>query len=123
MSRASSRCSRARAMRCARSASSCPFPDRGPHTASWARTPVQAMSRRMTRTMRVNDERSHLPVQRELSLTEVVSHVLDRGAVISGDVMISVAGIDLVYLGLQVVLTSVETARERGQRLTADPYE
>jgi len=73
--------------------------------------------------MRVNDERSHLPVQRELSLTEVVSHVLDRGAVISGDVMISVAGIDLVYLGLQVVLTSVETARERGQRLTADPYE
>lgn len=68
-------------------------------------------------------ERSNVPVHEQLSLTEIVSHVLDRGAVISGDVMISVAGIDLVYLGLQVVLTSVETAREKGRRLTADPYE
>jgi hypothetical protein len=31
--------------------------------------------------------------------------------VIVGEVMISVADIDLVYLGLQVILTSVETAR------------
>ncbi|MFH0784474.1 MAG: gas vesicle protein GvpJ [Pseudomonadota bacterium] len=28
-----------------------------------------------------------------------------------GDVMISVADIDLIYLSLQVILTSVETAR------------
>jgi hypothetical protein len=35
--------------------------------------------------------------------------------VIVGEVMISVADIDLVYLGLQVILTSVETARrEKG---------
>ena len=49
----------------------------------------------------------------QLTLVEIVNRVLDRGAVISGDVMISVAGVDLVYLGLQVILTSVETARDR----------
>lgn len=71
----------------------------------------------------MTDDRRDLPAHGDLSLTEIVSHVLDRGAVIRGDVMISVAGIDLVYLGLQVVLTSVETAREKGRHLTADPYE
>ena len=55
--------------------------------------------------------RDELTVHEQLTLSEIVSRVLDRGAVISGDVMIRVAGIDLVYLGLQVVLTSVETAR------------
>lgn len=49
----------------------------------------------------------------ELSLSELVNRVLDRGAVISGDVIISVGGVDLVYLGLRVVLTSVETMRDR----------
>lgn len=46
-----------------------------------------------------------------ISLCEVLDRVLNKGAVIVGDVMISVADIDLVYLGLQVILTSVETAR------------
>ncbi|MGH7445049.1 MAG: gas vesicle protein [Longimicrobiales bacterium] len=52
-------------------------------------------------------------LEEQLTLAEIVNRVLDRGAVSSGDVMISVAGVDLVYLGLQVVLTSVETARGR----------
>jgi hypothetical protein len=50
----------------------------------------------------------------QLVLAELVNRVLDRGAVITGEVLISVAGVDLVYLGLQVVLTSVETARAYG---------
>lgn len=49
----------------------------------------------------------------ELSLAEVVNRVLDKGAVISGDVIISVAGVDLVYLGLKVLLSSVESMRDR----------
>jgi len=58
------------------------------------------------------DENKHI------SLCEVLDRVLNKGAVIVGDVMISVADIDLVYLGLQVILTSVETARrEEGQVL------
>ena len=52
--------------------------------------------------------------QNDLSLVELVNRVLDRGAVISGDVIISVAGVDLVYVGLRVLLASVESmiARE-----------
>jgi hypothetical protein len=57
--------------------------------------------------------------EEELSLVELVNRVLDRGAVISGDVTISVAGIDLVYVGLRVLLASVESmvARENTGRL------
>lgn len=56
----------------------------------------------------------------QLQLLELVNRVLDRGAVISGEVMISIAGVDLVYVGLQLVLTSVETARERHITATGD---
>jgi hypothetical protein len=50
------------------------------------------------------------------SLVDLINRVLDRGVVITGDVTISVAGVDLVYLGLSAVLTSVATARERMDR-------
>lgn len=51
--------------------------------------------------------RSELPD--DIALVEVVNRVLDRGVTITGDVVIGVAGVDLVYLGLQLVLSSVET--------------
>jgi hypothetical protein len=56
-------------------------------------------------------EDSEDALAREITLSELVSRVLDRGVVISGEVVISVAGIDLVYLGLRAVLSSVETLR------------
>jgi|GEM_PF-769517 len=46
-----------------------------------------------------------------LSLCEALDRVLNKGAVVTGEVIISVADIDLIYLGLKVLLTSVETAR------------
>lgn len=48
---------------------------------------------------------------REVSLCEVLDRVLNKGVVVAGEIVISVADIDLIYLGLQLVLTSVETAR------------
>ena len=51
-----------------------------------------------------------------VSLCEVLDRVLNKGAVVVGEVTISVADVDLVYLGLQLVLTSIETARESLQR-------
>jgi hypothetical protein len=48
----------------------------------------------------------------ELSLLDTIDHVLNRGLVISGDVTISVADIELIYVGLNVVLGSVETITE-----------
>jgi hypothetical protein len=51
-------------------------------------------------------------VDRPVALSEVLDRVLTKGAVVAGEIVISVAGIDLVYLGLNVVLTSVDTARK-----------
>jgi hypothetical protein len=48
-----------------------------------------------------------------VSLCECLDRVLNKGVVVVGEVVLSVADIDLVYLGLQLVLTSVETARQR----------
>lgn len=48
-----------------------------------------------------------------LVLSELLNHVLDKGLVISGDVTISVADIDLLRVGLSVYLTSVETVEAR----------
>lgn len=45
----------------------------------------------------------------ELSLLETLDHVLDRGLVIAGEVTIAVADIDLIYLGLNLLLGSVES--------------
>lgn len=56
----------------------------------------------------------------DLHLAELVNRVLDRGALISGEITISVAGIDLVYVGLQLVIAAAETAKDRpglGRRL------
>ena len=52
------------------------------------------------------DESEHV------SLCEALDRILNKGAVVVGEVTISIANIDLVYLGLQVILTSIETARE-----------
>ena len=44
----------------------------------------------------------------EFSILELADRLLHRGVVIAGEATISVAGVDLIYLGLNVVLTAVE---------------
>ncbi|MGH9523435.1 MAG: gas vesicle protein [Terriglobales bacterium] len=48
--------------------------------------------------------------ENDYSLLDILDHVLNAGVVIHGSVVISLGGVDLVYLGLNAVLTSVETA-------------
>jgi hypothetical protein len=48
----------------------------------------------------------------ELSLLETLDHVLNRGLVIAGEITISVADIDLIFVGLNVLVSSVEAAQE-----------
>ena len=63
------------------------------------------------------DEEFELDEDAELSLLETLDHVLDRGLVIAGEVTIAVADVDLVYLGLNLLLGSVETVdRVLGER-------
>jgi hypothetical protein len=48
----------------------------------------------------------------ELSLLETLDHVLNRGLVIAGEITIAVADVDLIFVGLNVLVSSVETANE-----------
>ncbi len=48
----------------------------------------------------------------DLSLLETLDHVLNRGLVIAGEITIAVADVDLIFVGLNVLVSSVETANE-----------
>lgn len=61
--------------------------------------------------------------QEHVSLCEILDRVLNKGVVIMGEVTISVADIDLIYLGLQLVLTSVETGRKLARSTGAGEME
>lgn len=49
---------------------------------------------------------------KDVTLLEILDRVLDKGVAISGDMVISVADVDLIYLGLKVLLSSVETMEQ-----------
>ena len=54
-------------------------------------------------------------LQKEATLLDLVDRLLDKGVVLTGDVTLSVADVDLVYVGLRVLISSVEAAqRQRG---------
>ncbi len=47
-----------------------------------------------------------------VTLVDALDKVLEKGAVINGDMVIRVADVDLVFLGLRLILTSVSKAEE-----------
>ncbi len=51
------------------------------------------------------DEAEHL------SLCEALDRILNKGAVVTGDLTISVADIDLIYVGLRVLISSANALR------------
>lgn len=71
---------------------------------------------------------SNLPIELEppddalraepaISLCDTLDRILAKGISARGEITISVAGIDLLYVGLGAILASVEAARDA--RLTA----
>jgi hypothetical protein len=54
------------------------------------------------------------PLQQQVTLIELVDRVLNKGVVLSGDITLSVADVDLVYVGLRVLLASVSTLDRLG---------
>ena len=56
----------------------------------------------------------------DVSLLETLNHVLSRGLVIAGEITISVADIDLIFVGLNVLVSSVETAHEVLRKRTSE---
>ena len=63
---------------------------------------------------------AHRPLfkpEEPVTLCEVLDRVLNKGAVIHGDITVSVADVDLLYVGLRLIVTSIETAMREGVRL------
>ena len=46
----------------------------------------------------------------DIPLLELLDRALEKGVYVWGDVTLSVADVDLVYLGLKLLLSSVDTA-------------
>ena len=61
--------------------------------------------------------RDEIGRQREVALVDLVDRLLAGGVVLGGDVTLSIADVDLVYVGLRALITSVATADEMGLSL------
>jgi hypothetical protein len=51
-------------------------------------------------------------VAERLALVDAVDHLLNRGVVLTGETTLSLAGVDLVYLGLNLLVASVQTLEQ-----------
>ncbi len=49
---------------------------------------------------------------KDITILELLDRVLTKGVILTGDLVISVADIDLVYLGVKLMLSSVETMEQ-----------
>ena len=52
-------------------------------------------------------------LKHDVTLVELVDRVLNKGVVLSGEIVLSVADVDLVYVGLRVLLSSVSALEEQ----------
>jgi len=50
--------------------------------------------------------------EKEVTLLDLLDRILNKGVILWGDITLSVADVDLVYLGLKVLLASVQTAEQ-----------
>lgn len=60
-------------------------------------------------------------IAQRVALVDVVSGLLDKGTVISGQATVSVAGVDLVHVALNLLVSSVETLRQSNPMRTESP--
>jgi len=52
---------------------------------------------------------------RDVALVDLVDRLLGGGVEIAGDITLAVAGVDLVHVSLRALVSSVETARPKGE--------
>lgn len=53
----------------------------------------------------------------DIALIDLLDRLLGGGVVLAGDITLAVADIDLVYVGLRALISSVDTAERQGVRL------
>jgi len=56
-----------------------------------------------------------------VTLVDALDKVLEKGAVINGEMVIRVADVDLVFLGLRLILTSISRAEELSGKSFGNP--
>lgn len=54
------------------------------------------------------------PEEKNVTLLDLLDRILDRGVVLTGDLTISVADVDLIVLSLRVLLASVDRLEQVG---------
>ena len=52
--------------------------------------------------------------QQDIALIDLLDRLLDGGVVLAGDITLAVADIDLVYVGLRALISSVAAAEREG---------
>ena len=55
----------------------------------------------------------HDDLRHRITLVELVDRVLTKGVVLTGDITLAVANVDLVYVGLRLLVASAATLEER----------
>ena len=70
----------------------------------------------------VTADRSASLLGRQVSLVEVLDRVLNKGAVVVGGITVSVADIPLLYVGLNLIIASVETLKKQRTKTFSVPF-
>jgi hypothetical protein len=55
-------------------------------------------------------EQVHLFHNKEMTLLDLLDGIIDTGVVVSGEIIISVANIDLIVVDLKLLISSIESA-------------
>ena len=58
----------------------------------------------------VTMEQVHLFQNKEMTLLDLLDGIIDTGVVVSGEILISVANIDLIVVDLKLLISSIESA-------------
>ena len=59
---------------------------------------------------------------KDVTILELLDRVLNKGVILTVDIVISVADVDLIYLGVKLMLSSVETMEKlkSGRYITSE---
>lgn len=69
----------------------------------------------MTQTAVDARSQSHSPVAPQIALVDLLDRLVGNGVVLSGDLVISLSGVDLVQVSLRALITSVRAEMAEGQ--------
>jgi gas vesicle structural protein len=60
-------------------------------------------------------ERFHPLAHKEMTLLDLLDGIIDKGVVVSGEILISIADIDLIIVDLKLLISSIESVMRADQ--------